>query len=74
VAWGASVFYHMTRSRRHLDHAEKVVGYLIDNQQDDGSWTLDAVWTPPGGEAKSISLNAVVATTLALLECLREVQ
>jgi len=73
LAWAAAAYYHVTRSRRHLELAEKIVGFLLDHQREDGSWLPDGQASPEK-VAPPVAINTVATTTLVLNECLREVQ
>jgi len=70
-AWGEAILYRVTRRRRYLRFAERLVGHLIDHQQEDGSWR------PEGDEEEAATQEAVIEATatalLTLIECLREV-
>ena len=71
-AWGEAILYRLTRRRRYLRFAERLVGHLIDGQHEDGSWH------PQAAEGEEPTPEAVVDATatalLTLTECLREVQ
>ena len=78
-AWGEATLYRITRRRRYLRFAERLVGHLIDSQEEDGRWT-PARAEPSGddGENAADDPAGAIETTArvvhALLECLREVQ
>jgi len=71
-AWGEAILYRVTRRRRYLRFAERLVGHLIDHQREDGSWR------PEGDEEEAAAQEAVIEATatalFTLVECLREVQ
>ena len=73
-AWGEATLYRITRRRRYLRYAERLVGYLIDHQQGNGSWLLAREHETLDQQPMEVTVDTTATALQTLIECLREVQ